>query len=531
MILKTFQTTGKCIPSRHYMVNIDEKLAQIKIMVDHGSYFVMNRARQYGKTTTLSCLADILRKEYIVISLDFQKLSNAEFSDEKRFCVSFMKLFLRTVNNRNLLMNGLNPGVTKSLQESIETGILETLGQMFESLSLLCETAAKPIVLMIDEVDSASNNQIFLDFLAQLRGYYLDREQAATFHSVILAGVYDIKNLKLKIRPDAEHRFNSPWNIAETFDVDMSFSIHGIEGMLMDYASEHHADMDVFEIAKSIHEYTSGYPFLVSYICKTIDTILLSNKNLGFHPWSQRGIAEAVGIILRERSTLFDSFNHQLDEYPDMQSMLKNILFQGNRYSYNPYNDAINLGTMFGYMKNDSGSVAVSNRIFEMWLYNRFLSEDELKDTTYDEAQRSHDQFIRGGMLNMDLILHKFVSHFTDVYGQNDEEFLEKHGRKLFLLYLKPIINGTGHYYVEAETRDRERTDVIVDYLGQQFVIEMKIWRGAKYHAAGEQQLADYLEQYHLKKGYLLIFSFNQNKHVGIKEIMCNDKILVEATV
>ncbi len=44
----------------------------------------------------------------------------------------------------------------------------------------------KPIVLMIDEVDSASNNQVFIDFLAQLRGYYLDRERRSIFIRLFL---------------------------------------------------------------------------------------------------------------------------------------------------------------------------------------------------------------------------------------------------------------------------------------------------------------------------------------------------------
>ena len=63
---------------------------------------------------------------------------------------------------------------------------------------------------MIDEVDSASNNQVFIDFLSQLRGYYLNRENNPIFHSVILAGVYDVKNLKLKLRDDREYQYNSP---------------------------------------------------------------------------------------------------------------------------------------------------------------------------------------------------------------------------------------------------------------------------------------------------------------------------------
>ncbi|MCD8019469.1 MAG: AAA-like domain-containing protein [Clostridiales bacterium] len=513
------------------MVNIEEKLTQIKLMVDQGKYFVINRARQYGKTTTLGCLVDVLKKEYIVVSLDFQKLSYADFADEKRFSVSFVKLFLRAIKNRRDVIKSLDDNIVESLQKSVDMGTLETLGQMFDFFSEICETADKPIVLMIDEVDSASNNQIFMDFLAQLRGYYLDYDQIATFHSVILAGVYDIRNLKLKIRPEEEHRFNSPWNIAESFDIDMSFSSDGIAGMLSDYEEDHQTGMNVTQMAGYIYDYTSGYPFLISYICKILDGMLTLDKKQEFEIWSKRGIAEAVGIILRERSTLFDSLKRQLDEHQEMCDMLRNMLFQGNRYSYNLYNEAINLGSMFGYMKNCNGSVAVSNRIFEMWLYNLFLSEDELEDVMYDEAQSSYNQFIKNGSLDMELVLQKFVAHYTDIYGQNDEKFLEKYGRKLFLLYLKPIINGIGHYYIESETRDRDRTDVIIDYLGQQFVVEMKIWRGAKYYAEGKRQLADYLNQYHLEKGYLLIFSFNKNKSIGVKRIEYEDKLIVEAMV
>lgn len=93
------------------------------------------------------------------------------------------------------------------------------------------------------------------------------------------------------------------------------------------------------------------------------------------------------------------------------------------------------------------------------------------------------------------------------------------------------IREDTGNYYIEAQTRNMERTDVIVDYRGEQFVIELKIWRGNAYHTRGEAQLLDYLNYYHLKKGYMLSFNFNQNKQVGIREIALGDKLLVEAVV
>ncbi len=64
------------------------------------------------------------------------------------------------------------------------------------------------------------------------------RDKASTFHSVILAGMYDIKNLKLKLRPDSEHQYNSSWNIAADFDIDMSFSVPQIANMLEEYEAD-----------------------------------------------------------------------------------------------------------------------------------------------------------------------------------------------------------------------------------------------------------------------------------------------------
>ena len=72
-----------------------------------------------------------------------------------------------------------------------------------------------------------------------------------------------------------------------------------------------------------------------------------------------------------------------------------------------------------------------------------------------------------------------------------------------------------------------ERTDVIVDYHGEQFIIELKLWRGKR----GERQLSDYLDHYHLDKGYMLSFDFNLNEQIGVRELKIGDKILIEAVV
>ena len=144
---------------------------------------------------------------------------------------------------------------------------------------------------------------------------------------------------------------------------------------------------------------------------------------------------------------------------------------------------------------------------------------------------QDRSQFIVNGHLNMRRILEKFVFHFTEIYGESDEKFLEEEGRKYFLLYLRPIINGTGNYYIEARTRDMRRTDVIVDYRGEQYVIEIKLWHGEEYNNRGERQLAGYLDDYHLNKGYMLSFNFNKKKKPGVHEIIIGDKEIIEAVV
>ena len=69
---RIFNVSADCKPELHYMADISEKLRQIKAMVDEGQYFTINRARQYGKTTTLNALERILEDDYVVIHLDFQ---------------------------------------------------------------------------------------------------------------------------------------------------------------------------------------------------------------------------------------------------------------------------------------------------------------------------------------------------------------------------------------------------------------------------------------------------------------------------
>lgn len=368
-----FNTEGQCISELHYMVRLDERLDKIRRQyIDPGKYFIINRGRQYGKTTTLCGLEEYLKNDYVVVSMDFQGIGTAEYQSEFIFTKAFMRMFIETLEESGAMTDEMRSVIKGEPEEG-------TLSEMFRILSEICKTAPKPVVLMIDEVDSASNNQVFIDFLAQLRYYYLKRQKKPTFHSVILAGVYDVKNLKLKIRPKEEHQYNSPWNIAASFDIDMSFSTAQIAGMLEEYESDNHTGMKKEEVAEAIYQYTSGYPYLVSAICKIMDEeFSLKKEQAVSSMWTKEGVANAIKRISKENIPLFESMMRHVNEYSNMKQMLYAILFQGESVAYNPDNQIISLANMLGYIRNHNGNVQIANRIFETRLYDYFLSEEEL---------------------------------------------------------------------------------------------------------------------------------------------------------
>ncbi len=414
---RLFNVNGNCIPELHYMVDLTERLEQVKNMVDAGQYITINRARQYGKTTMLKELAKVLKEDYIVASLDFQKLSYANFETEQAFVIAFAGELADSVNN-------LSAEIQCRLDAFAEgnAGNL-TLLALFRLINKWCGESEKGVVLMIDEVDSATNNQVFLDFLAQLRGCYIGRDTKATFQSVILSGVYDVRNVKRKIRQEEEHKTNSPWNIAADFLVDMSFSVNDIAGMLAGYEEDNETGMDIQAIAGEIYDFTSGYPFLVSRICKLLDERIMGSEGFPVKEkvWTKAGVTEAVKMLLAEKNTLFESLAGKLDDYPELRNLIFALLFNGNAIPYNSLNKAVEIAEMFGFIKNLNGNVVISNRIFETVLYNLFLSEEALASDIYKMALQEKNQFIRDGRLDMDFVLERFVVHFNDLYGDLKE--------------------------------------------------------------------------------------------------------------
>ncbi len=363
--MKTFTSTGSCDPKTNYMVNIDRQVGVAVRMVREGKYFCINRGRQYGKTATIKALKIALEQEdYTVFSLSFQSVDKKAFEGEE-------VLLCYTLG---LMYGDCEDGVVKNISpESVDVlrdvygkrGQVVYLDDMIRAVRKIARK--EKVVLIIDEADEASNHIAFIRFLGVLRDMYLTRNEKATFQSVILAGVYDIKNMKLKVRPKELHQYNSPWNIAASFDTDMSLPADGIAAMLSEYKHDHSLDFDEEAIAGMLRDYTSGYPFLVSRLC-----LLIDEKRYG---WDKEGVLKATNDLLFERNTLFDDMIKKLDENPQLKTTLKSILYSGIRQPYNPDEKYQQIALMFNFITVRNGEIAIACRLMETRLYNYFLAE------------------------------------------------------------------------------------------------------------------------------------------------------------
>ena len=158
---RRFNVTGSCDPQRHYMVRLDDRLKKIKEdYVDYGNYFVINRGRQYGKTTTLKALAKYLSGDYIVFSLDFQQMSTSTFADDTTFVKGFVNRLLIAL--KRMFFEDKEKIVERlaALKEHNDAG----MDDLFECISSICELCSRPIVLIIDEVDSEHNSHMLNAF-------------------------------------------------------------------------------------------------------------------------------------------------------------------------------------------------------------------------------------------------------------------------------------------------------------------------------------------------------------------------------
>ena len=485
------------------MADTSAKFDRIMEMVEMGNYFTINRPRQYGKTTMLFQLTAALRKmdEYLVFRISFEGVGDAVFENETAFAPMFFRRLMLYAQNTDADLAAYLNDASKNMDsmETLSTGV-----------SALVQHCQKKIVLLIDEVDKSSNNQLFISFLGILRDKYLARSEQPTFHSVILTGVHDVKTLKIKISPNSERKLNSPWNIAADFKVDMNLYPKEIEPMLKEYAHDRAVQIDCNAIAQHIFYYTSGHPFLVSKLCKIFDEELLPQKTE--KTWTVEDVDTAARQLIGEGSTNFDEIIKNLENNRDLYQLVQTLILNEEDLPFNRHEPTINIGIVYGIFTDRNNRLAIHNRIYREMISNYMTVSLLIQEKRLPRTESAQTYLLPGNHWDIKKALRKFQELMRAEYSKKDRDFLERQGRLIFLAFLKPILNGHGNAFKEPQISEERRLDLLIAYYQHRYLIELKLWHGPAAHQKGLDQLADYLEALGLDEGALLIFDHSKTK-------------------
>ena len=102
---------------------------------------------------------------------------------------------------------------------------------------------------------------------------------------------------------------------------------------------------------------------------------------------------------------------------------------------------------MYGFIRNNHNTVAVSNRMLEMLLYTHFIGESDRNHDLKQLAVGMKSAFVDpDGGLDIPKIMDHFIKEHNRIHRENTERSLEEEGWERFITCISEIINGTATY-------------------------------------------------------------------------------------
>ena len=499
--MRFFNTAGPIKAEMHYHIPPLARLdvADLLLLIRQEKYFVLHAPRQTGKTSALLALRDDLnaggefRCAYV----------NVETGQSAREDVAAaMRAIL------SALARGARHALDDLFVADIWPGILDDAGPndaLGETLARWAESDAKPLVLMIDEIDALIGDSL-LAVLRQLRAGYPDRPRRFP-QSVILCGVRDVRDYR--IRSSAENAIiagGSAFNIrAESLRLG-DFSRADVESLLGQHTAETGQPFTA-AARRDVWELTQGQPWLVNALAYEA---CFRNK-----PGRDRGRAIPADAIQDAREQLILRRETHLDQLTDklQEERVRRVvepLLSGTDAGALAADDLQYVRDL-GLLAQD-GPVAIANP-----LYREVIPRD-LTWTTQQMSIHHDPAWYVGedGVLQVGKLLAAFQAFFREHSEHWVERFQYKEAGPQLLLqaFLQRVVNSGGR--IEREYGlGRRRTDLLLVWpVGgatgrlQKVVIECKVLHGglARTLREGLEQTRAYMDRCAAAEGHLVLF-------------------------
>ena len=501
--MRFFNTTGPVVATDHYCVpplgrlDLDDLLTLIR----DKRYFVLHAPRQTGKTSALLALQDLLNSGAAgAYRCVYTNVETAQAMRED--ILEALRAILGQLGSRARRTLG------EKFLSAAWPGILETFGPagaLQEALAQWAEADPRPLVLLIDEVDSLVGDTL-LAVLRQLRAGY-DLRPDGFPQSVILCGVRDVRDYRIHSRSEnAVIAGGSAFNVkAESLRLG-DFSRAEVLSLLGQHTEETGQSFTK-EAANRIWTQTQGQPWLVNALAAQACFRSQRGRNRD-RPITEDDIVEAQEQLILRRETHLDQLTDKLRE-ERVRRVVEPLLSGGGA------DERSFMARDVEYVR-DLGLIAlrpplrIANPIYREVVPRElnWVVQEELED------EQNTAWYVGGdGELNVVALIGAFQQFFREgsEHWLQRFEYQEAGPQLLLQAFLQRIVNGGGR--IEREYGlGRGRTDLLIVWprkeRTERFVVECKILRNSLERTVqdGLAQTAAYMDRCAAEEGHLVIF-------------------------
>ena len=262
----------------------------------------------------------------------------------------------------------------------------------------------------------------------------------------------------------------------------------------------------------AIHRQTAGQPFLVNRFGQILATELDIPKT---ETITTVHFAQALTQLLRERNTNIDHLLTNIRKERQFENFLMRIVSYENGIRFNLDNDIMSELATYGVKEGTDGMCEIVNPIYQHRIFQTFKPLfNGLEDDYFSEDTDTNDYLMPDGQIEMGLLLENFRAFIARAgfrilqVPDTPQEYV---GQYLLYAYLDQFVHTIGGtMFLEVRT-GRGRLDLLILHNQQKYIVETKIWEGARRYAAGKRQLAAYLKSEGATEGYYIVFDHRQN--------------------
>jgi hypothetical protein len=499
---KSFNTTGVCVPSKHYILPVLPRIPDVTDMITGEFYFILHAPRQSGKTTFLQALTDKINTDGQYYAL----YCSLEVSQGVLDVETAMRQIVVEINRT------LKKSPIRSFKELSVPGVplvdLDASEKVAEMLNYLSFKLDKDLVVFFDESDCLSGSPL-ITFLRQIRLGYNNRTispESKFPRSMALVGMRDIRDYLVQVRPEEKSAsLASPFNVKKKSLTLANFTQDEIRYLYNQHTEATGQIFDRRAIERAWY-WSEGQPWLVNAIADHI--VVEQVKGNYYVAITGEQVDLAAETLIKLRQTHIDSLLARLQE-PGVRRVMEAVIKGDPIFPSSVSDDDVEYALDLGLLKKEKGSYLPSNPIYQEVILRTLtqrIQESELL-SSYE------NRWMDGKTIDMTSLLKSFQGFWRENSGilPDPNGYVESTAHLIFFAYLQRVLNGGAEFIKREYALGMNRVDVCVGYRGHSYPLELKI-KGHKSLADSLEQVRKYIDISGALEGWLIIFDRSNNK-------------------